>query len=105
MKPLTGSLPGTDNMKNPTEKFQKSVIDAVTEAANSGVHPAIVYTILGGLQSDVLTSIKQANRAAQADAVAKTVDAIVKENSKPASPASPATPANVIELPKADSSN
>jgi len=105
MKPLTGSLPGTDNMKNPNEKFQKSVIDAVNEAANSGVHPAIVYTILGGLQSDVLTSIKQANRAAQADAVAKTVDAIVKENSKPASPASPAIPANVIELPKADSSN
>jgi hypothetical protein len=93
-------------MKSPTEKFQKTVIEAVTDAANAGVHPAIVYCVLGGLQSDVLNSIKQANRMAKEDAVTATADTIVKsQNSKPASPVSPATPANVIQLPKPDSTD
>lgn len=77
---------------NPTEKFQKTVIDAVTDASQKGVHPAIVYTVLGGLQSDVLTAIKQSNRMAKEAAVATTAETILKpDNSKPA---------NVIELPK-----
>lgn len=98
-------------MKNPTEKFQSTVIAAVTEASQNGVHPAIVYCVLGGLQSDVLTAIKQSNRMAKADAVAQTAETIVKSNnSKPAPPASPAQPPtlnpqppqNVIQLPKTD---
>lgn len=82
-------------MKNPTEKFQRTVIDAVTEAANAGVHPAIVYCVLGGLQSDVLNSIKAANRLAKEDADTKTTETITKGNNS--------EPRDVNDLHKFDS--
>jgi hypothetical protein len=83
---------------NPTEKFQNAVFEAVSHASKNGVHPAIVYTVLGGLQSDVLSAVKQANRMAKDAAVAETAETIVNSNnSKPAN-----EPANVIQLPKAD---
>jgi hypothetical protein len=78
-------------MNNPTEQFQTAVIDAVNDAAKNNVHPAIVYTILGGLQSDVLLAIKQSNRMAQ---TAATAESILKSKNSP--------PANVIQLPKTD---
>lgn len=82
---------------NPTEKFQKSVIDAVTAASQAGVHPAIVYTILGGLQSDVLTAIKQSNRLAKQAAVTDTAETVLKSKNS--------QPANVIPLPQPDSTD
>ncbi len=56
-----------DTTLDPTKTFQNAVIKAVTEASQTGVHPAIVYTILGGLQNDVLMAIKQTNRALKPD--------------------------------------
>ena len=86
---------------NPTDKFQKTIIQAVTDASQAGVDPAIVYCVLGGLQSDVLFAIEQSNRMAQDNADAKLADGVLKsQNSKPASPASPATPADVIRVRK-----
>lgn len=70
---------------NPTEQFQKTVIDAVTVASKNGVHPALLYCVLGGLQSDVLTAIKQTNRLDKVTAMAQTAETIVKStNPKPA---------------------
>jgi hypothetical protein len=82
---------------NATEKFQKTVIDAVTEASRNGVHPAIVYTVLGGLQTDVLTAIKESNRLARKAAVAQTAKTILK-------PAN-SNPANVIPLSQPDATD
>jgi hypothetical protein len=81
---------------NYTDEFQSAIIDAVNHAAKHNVHPAIVYTVLGGVQSDVLLAIKQSNRLAQAAA--------------PTPPSQPSTlnpqpPNNVIPLPKTDSVN
>ena len=85
---------------NYTDEFQSAVIDAVNKAAKHNVHPAIVYTILGGLQSDVLLAIKQSNHLAQAAAGPPRGEAL---RGTPASPASPSTPPNnVIQLPKTD---
>lgn len=50
---------------NPTEEFQSTIIDAVNKAAANAVHPALIYTILGGCQDDVLKSIKQMSQAAK----------------------------------------
>ena len=69
---------------DPTNKFQSTVITAINDAAQNAVHPAIIYTILGGCMSDVLTSIKKSNRAAQE-----------KESQ----------PDNVTEIPKPDTVN
>lgn len=91
---------------NPTEKFQYHITEAVKKAAENGVHPAIVYMVLGGIQQDVLFSVKQSNRMAKEAVTAATAETILKsQNSKPASPAHPASPTNVIQLPKPDSTD
>ena len=85
---------------NATEKFQTAIIDAVNEAATNAVHPALIYTILGGCQADVLNSIKRMAHEVKAQAAA----------AKPPSPAGQlvtealdAQPKNVVPLPQTDS--
>ena len=51
---------------NPQEQFQNRIVDAVKKASANNVHPAIVYMVLGGIQQDVLYSVRQANRLAAA---------------------------------------
>lgn len=82
---------------DPTQEFQTAIIETVIKASQDGVPPAIVYTVLGGLQMDVLTSIKQANRMAKEDEAAETAEAVLKSKNQ--------QPSNVIPLPKTDSTN
>jgi hypothetical protein len=77
---------------NSQEKFQTAITNAVNQAAHDGVHPAIIYMVLGGIQQDVLYSVRQANRVANETAAAENI--LQSQNSKPV------TPANVIKLPK-----
>lgn len=81
---------------NPQEQFQNRITDAVQKAAANAVHPAIIYMVLGGIQQDVLYSVRQANRAAAAPAAPDT---------KPQTPdpGVPPPPDNVIPLPESDS--
>ncbi len=58
---------------NPQEKFQSDITRIVREAANNGVHPAIVYMVLGGIQADVLHSVRAANQIADEVGAAETV--------------------------------
>jgi hypothetical protein len=71
--------PQTKNqMKNPAEQFQKAIADAVMAAANNGVHPAIVHTVLVGISQDVLYSIKRGAQMAAQAADGKTAETILK---------------------------
>jgi len=97
-------------MKNPTEKFQRTVIDAVTDAANQGVHPAIVHFVLCGLAADVVTSVKAANQMAKEKTTTKTAAAPTHSPSpggegRGEGERTNQPPDNVLQIPKADPAN
>ena len=65
------------------EKFQKTLFQAVQDAANANVHPAHIYVILAQTQQMVLKAMEAPG--------------------KPGAPGQPATPANEPELSETDS--
>ncbi len=69
---------------NPQEKFQTRITETVKDAAKDGVHPAIVYMVLGGIQSDVLNSVRAANRIAdEVQATEKIIQSGIKHETTP----------------------
>ena len=76
---------------NPTEQFERDIAKTVNDAAQNGVHPAIVHTLLCGLAQDVMFSIKRsaqmAHAAEQAAKDKETADSVLKSRT-PAEPPS-----------------
>jgi hypothetical protein len=73
--------------KSPTDKFQKRLIKTVSEAADDGVNPSVVYTMLGSIQLDVLHSIKQMSRETKNNEAQKTAAEIIDEHESKIRPA------------------
>ena len=73
-------------MKDPTAQFQKDLAEVVNDAAQAGVHPAIVHTVLVGIAQDVLFSIKRSAQLAQQAADAKTAETVLQQKPKTKAP-------------------